>query len=189
MKLTLFMNVLLISTLSILAVGCGKDKKKSKSDNLYYNPYFGGSTGGQAVNSLNSYLAAQETLPLPFSVAAVPVVYKLQTGDGCSTVLKIFQFCNSWNTDVDYENAIVNITPNLVRSSYPGISQAMNPVAPAYLVGVYQTGTSYDVYHALSGSNKLIRYTISTTVHAGLNPVRIEDSNAETLKELYKIGF
>ncbi len=193
MKLSLFMNVLLISTLSVLAVGCGKDsKKKNNNNDYYYNPYLSGGSvvqGEQAVNSLNTWMGATETRPTPFGLPAVSLLYAVRVGDGCSEKSFLglkFNICSSFgNNNITYPPAeIVTVPANLMRSAYPKMAAIMNPVAPTYLVGVYQYGQYFDVYHAVQGSQKLVRYTIDTNLHAGLNPREVEDSNTETKKTL-----
>src|SRR5690606_23623632 len=82
------------------------------------------------------------------------------------------------------------IQPGLVRSQYPNLATVLSPTAPRYIAEVSQQQgqMGYPVYvvtHVDLTDQKLIKYTIDTGVHAGLNPVIIEDSVSEERSVLY----
>lgn len=180
--MTKFKSVLALALIAFVAVGCGKDKKKS--NDAFYNPYLGFNgqmIGSQAYTGLQQWAAGTEVIN--YGLPAIQVTKSVSSfTSGCSEKnlflgLKVYvcDFGSSGSgTNVQ---SIVQIPGAMVRSQYPAMQAILSPVAPLFLVNVVQTGyNTYEVTHAESATNKTIKYVIDTNLHAALQPRVKEDS-------------
>ncbi len=187
MKLSLFMNVLLISSLAFVAVGCGKDKKK-KGNDPYYN-YYGNAfglgqqqitaTGAQALANLNTYLNAAETNNnLVGPVNLVKQRFACTTDDflGINFLPKV-ETCR-YSQVASYVYAL----PGAQRIANPNLAVVLSP-ANGYIMGaVVQYGSVFTVDHVLpSAVNQTIQYTIDTNKHSAVNPIIVKDTAAKRI--------
>ncbi|MES2528947.1 MAG: hypothetical protein V4598_17810 [Bdellovibrionota bacterium] len=174
MKLSLFMNVLLISTLSIFAVSCGKDKKKSSSNNNgYYNNLAGTVlTGSQAQTNLQTYLSAVESnqsIIGPISVQKVR--YSCTSKELFGINFLPYQSCSSSNLSPE----VVYVYANAVRSSIkPALTTILTPPAGYTLGNIAQSGNIVVIQHFMG--SEIYEITLDLGRHAAVNPVQIKDS-------------
>lgn len=191
MKLSLFMNVLLISTLSLLAVGCGKDKKKSSNNSQnYYNPYIVGQaptfTNGQALTNLQAYVNGVETNNSYIGyVNVMKQRYSCKTKDFLGISFLPYDLCS-----YSQINEPLYATPGQVRSSAfnnPGLLKVLNPVNGYVLGNVIQYGSGvsaiFQVDHVLNTGTAIetIQYTVESSRHSVSNPTIIKDTAAKRI--------
>lgn len=185
MKLALITNVLLVSSLAFVAVGCGKDKKKSDGNdpyaNYYGNTFVQGSqqitaTGAQALAGLNSYLNAAETnnsLVGPVNVIKQRYSCSVNNFLGINFLPKV-ETCRTSQI-----SSQVYALPGAQRLSNPNLSVVLNPTNGYSLGAVVQYGSVYTVDHVLSGATiQTIQYTIDTNKHSVTNPIIVKDTAA-----------
>ncbi len=185
MKLTLFMNVLLISTLSLLAVGCGKDKKKSSSNNdqYYYNPYVTGqqpsAIGAAAQAALQNYINAVETNnSLLGAVNVVKSRYSCRTKDFLGISFLPVNLCS-----YSQISSQVYATPGVARGVMnPALNSLLVPSNGYSLGNIVQYGNIVQVEHVLPGATiETIQYTVELNRHAVSNPTIIKDTAAQRI--------
>jgi Flp pilus assembly protein TadG len=181
MKLTLFMNVLLISTLSILAVGCGKDKKKSNNDQYYYNPYVTGqqptASGATAQAALTNYLNAIEpNQSLLGSVVVQKSRYSCTTKDFLGISFLPVNLCRYSQVSNPAAYVVLNQPRRLVN---PALNNLLVPVGGYSLGNIVQYGSLIQIEHYLG--NETIQYTIEMSRHAISNPTIIKDTAAQRI--------
>lgn len=177
MKLSLIGNVLLASMM-IFAVSCGKDSKKKKNPYYnYYNPYVSQvptANGQTAINNLTSYVNAQETnQSLIGPVNVVKQRYSCESKDFLGIDFLPYDYCT-------YKQVSTQVY------AQPGVSRsAMNPVlatlltpSNGYTLGaVVQYGNIIKVDHVLNGATiETIQYTVELNRHAVSNPTIVKDT-------------
>ncbi len=177
MKLSLFSNVLLASML-VFAVGCGKDKKSSKgSDYVYNNPYVTGATnvGATALTNLQSYINGNETsTSLIGAVNVVKQRYSCTTKEFLGINFLPYEKC-SYNQVSSYLYA----TPNVARlMNNPDLQKVLNPTNGYAMGNVVQYGSVFKVEHVLNTGSAIetIQYTIESNRHSVVNPTIVKDT-------------
>lgn len=181
MKLSIFMNMLLVSSLAFVAIGCGKDKKKKGgSDNQFcYNGYcsqlVGGPVTGQgAIDALNAYVNAIEP---KFTNSPQIIIqkkrYSCSTKDFLGINFLPYQKCSSSNLPTEYSYPAQNQT----RLAFnPLLGTLLTPVGGYTRGNVYQQGQYIFIDHVSPNGYDTIQYTIDTAQHAEVNPIQVKDT-------------
>lgn len=178
MKLSLFMNVLLVSSLAFVAVGCGKDKKKKNGNDLYYgyyNPLVGGPTvtGQQAIDSLNSYVNAVEPKFIFNQIIINKKRYSCSTKDFLGINFLPYTKCSSSNLPTEYSYSAQNQSRLSIN---PLLGSLLTPAAGYVRGNVSQQGQYIFIDHVSPNGYDTIQYTIDTTQHADVNPIQVKDT-------------
>lgn len=195
MKLALLMNVLLASSLTFVAVGCGKDKKKSSgSDNQFC---FNGScsqfgtgipvTGSSAVAALQNYINTVETNnSLIGPVNIVKSRYSCSTKDFLGISFLPVNFCSSSQI-----SSQVYASPGVARGVMnPALNAILVPANGYTLGNVVQYGNVIQVDHVLQGATiETIQYTVELNRHAVSNPSIIKDTAAQRIDSVIYPNF
>ncbi len=192
MKLSLFMNVLLISTLSVLAIGCGKDKKKTKgNDQYYYNPYVVGQAptayGATAQAALQNYINAVETNnSLIGAVNVVKSRYSCTTKDFLGISFLPVNLCS-----YSQVSSQVYATPGVARGVMnPALNSMLVPSNGYSLGNIVQYGNIIQIEHVLPGATiETIQYTVQLNRHAVSNPTIIKDTAAKRIDSVVYPAF
>lgn len=188
MKLTIFANVLMASMM-IFAVSCGKGSKGGSSSSSYYNPYLSNgvtsgstATGTQAIANLNTYINAVETITsLVGPINVVSQKYSCRTKEFLGINFLPYQYC-SYSSVSSSKYAV----PNATRAAQnPALANLLTPPSGYTLGNVIQYGTLITVEHYKSGSTiETIQYTIMTNRHAVSNPVQTKNTESQSIEQV-----
>ncbi len=191
MKLTLFSNVLLASML-VFAVSCGKDsKKKSKNPYYnYYNPYVSQvptAQGTQAITALNNYIGSNESNnSLIGPVQIIKQRYSCVSKDFLGIDFLPYEKCSY--TQVSSQ---VYAQPGVARSTLnPVLATLLTPSNGYTLGAVIQYGNIIKVDHVLQGAViETIQYTVELNRHAVSNPTIVKDTAAKRIDTVVYPNF
>jgi hypothetical protein len=171
MKLSLFKGVLL-ATMIVAAVGCGKDSKPSNSNGYYSNLTGTITSGAQAQTNLQSYLSSVETNQNIYGPVQVSKVrYSCQSKDLFGINFLPYQSCSSSNLPVQ----TVMVAQGQIRSQInPALATVLTPPAGYTLLNINQSGNIVVIQHAMG--TEVYEVTIDMNRHSAVNPVQIKDS-------------
>lgn len=188
MKLTIFSNVL-IASLMIFTVSCGKGSKGSSSSSSYYNPYLSNgvsstatATGQTAINNFNSYINAVESITsLVGPVNVTSSKYACKTKDLLGISFLPYQSC-SYSTVSVSRYAV----PGATRAAQnPGLASLLTPPTGYTLGNVIQYGTLITIEHYKTGSTiETVQYTVMTNRHAVSNPVQTKNTASQSIEQV-----
>ncbi len=189
MKLSLFSNLLLASMM-VFAVSCGKDSKKKDGGNYNYaSPYSGSgvsssatATGQTAINNLNSYINGVETITS--LVGAINVQsYKYSCSTKNLLGISFLPMTSCSNRTVSTMRYAV---PNATRSAQnPTLAGVLTSPSGYTLGNVIQYGSLIVVEHYRSGSTiDTIQYHIMLNRHAVSNPYEIRDTANQSIEQV-----
>jgi hypothetical protein len=202
MKSSLFKGLLLASVL-VVSVGCGKESKSKGTTAVAYNPYDTTNpyyqdptvaTQAAMANANAWYAATAETVSTIGQRIEQRVSY-VYSGPNCSTKSYAggfinFEFCKQSSATPTYTSRTVNVLQSNVKSQNPKLAAAFTPPAGSTLYSASETNSVFSLtgrvfvltYAKPNGHG--MQYVIDTGLNSAFNPVKIYDSEAASGEEV-----
>lgn len=199
MKTSLF-NSLLVASLLVFAVGCGKEKSKSGNPAGYFNPYINPAmpvSGQTALTNLRNWYSTADTQNLGFRGTYIKKTESVGNfnfnfqgsfcffglGSGCNQTPPTPTHCfiknaNQVNYDVGTATGALltqcTITQHdVTKATNVELTAAVNGPG-LQLIDVQQQGNVYYLVYSSNGYTPEKIYTIDTNLHSVLNPVQVQ---------------
>lgn len=200
MKTSLF-NSLLVASLLVFAVGCGKEKSKSGNGVGYINPYINPAmpvSGQTALANLKAWYAAADTQNIGFRGTYIKETKSVGNfnfsfqgsfcffglGSGCNQTPPTPTHCfiasspgsTSYGTGTATGALLTQCTitqSNVTKATNVELTAAVNGPG-LQLIDVQQQGNVYYLVYSSDGYNPQKIYTIDTNLHSILNPVQVQ---------------